>query len=100
MPPLWLLKAVLCFVVAGDLLFIREYWTGSKGAWRHDPIGLTMMLEAMFFCGTLGLIVLSVFADLSRLTSAVLAWAEDGQLLACGAMYWWRTVVFRAERKT
>lgn len=98
-PPLWLLKVILCFVVAGDLLFIREYWTGSRGRWLHDSIGLTLMLEAMFFCGTLALIILSAFFDLSRYTSVVLSWIEDGQLFACGLMYWWRTVVFHRERQ-
>jgi hypothetical protein len=98
MPPIWLIKAILCFAVAGDLLFMREYWAATRGGWLHDSIGLTLMIEAMAFFGTVFLIILSVFFNLSRLTSEALAWAEDGLLFACGLAYWWRTLVFRRER--
>jgi hypothetical protein len=98
MPPIWLIKGILCFALAGDLLFMREYWAATHGGWLHDSIGLTLMVEAMAFFGTVFLIVLSVFLGLSHTTSEALAWADDALLFICGAAYWWRTLVFHQER--
>jgi hypothetical protein len=98
MPPLWLLKAILCFVVAGDLLFVREYWADTKGAWLHDSIGLTLMLEAFAFLGTMALLAIASFITLTQRTAEILDWIEFGFLFSCGLVYWWRSLVFRRER--
>jgi hypothetical protein len=99
MPPFWLLKVILCFAVAGDLFFVREYWAATKGGWLRDVIGLTLMLEAFAFFGTIALLAIASFISLTTFTATVLDWIEYVFLSCCGLVYWWRTWVFHQERQ-
>lgn len=93
------LKVALVVSVTGLLMFLVDYTRLTKGrAWR-DPIGLTLIFEALFSAGMLIPLLLASFFHLSPLGVQILSWSLIGFMFAGGLVMFWRTWVFEREHK-
>jgi hypothetical protein len=88
------LKIALVVDVVGVLTFIIDYTRLTKGkAWRN-PVGFSMLLEALFVLGTGAPLILAAFLHFSALANAVGTWTIIGFFCLTGLSMLWRTVVF------
>ena len=76
------------------LAWVAVYSRLTKGgAWRN-PIGLSLIVEALLIAGLFVPQILSLFFNLNRLDSRIAAWADVALIGLVTPVMVWRTVVF------
>ena len=94
------LKTALIISVSGLVVFIADYTRLTRGGAWKDPIGLTIIIEGIFFIGTLTPLLLAAFFRFSTLGSEIGSWILIGFLALAGLVMYWRTLIFeRTSRK-
>lgn len=97
----WLVLALKAVLIA-DLLslagFAGQYQRLTRGAWRRDPIGSSLMQETFALLGVVGLTTASVFFQFNRLDSRGAAWIQIGLLGWVAWVLGSRIVVFQRAK--
>ena len=88
------LRIALVVSVIGTVVFIVDYTRLTKwGCWR-DPVGSTLIIEALFALGYLVPLLLSSFFKLSVLATTVGVWSLICFIGFGGIVLLWRTLMF------
>ena len=88
------LKIALVVSVAGTLVFIAEYTRLTRWACWRDPVGITLIIEALFGLGYLVPLMFAAFFRLSAWANLVASWALICFIGFGGVVLLWRTLVF------
>lgn len=89
-----LLKIGLVAGVPVLLAWVAVYSKLTRGgAWRN-PIGLSLIIEALLIAGLFVPQILSLYFNLNRLDSRIAAWADVALIGLVTPVMLWRTVVF------
>lgn len=90
-------KIALVISVIGTVVFIADYTRLTKGDCWRDPIGVTIIIEALFGLGYLVPLLMASFFHLSTLGSQIGAWSLICFIGFGGLVLLWRTLVFERE---
>ena len=93
------LKIALIIAVSGQLVFAADYTRLTRGACWRDPIGITLIAEAVFVAGELVPLLLATFWHLSTLGNEIGTWVLIGFFFVSGIVTYWRTAVFELEHR-
>lgn len=72
-------------------------WTAAYSRladWWSNPVGRTLVVEALLVAGLFVPQILSLFFNLNRLDSYIAAWADVALVGLVSPIMWWRTIVF------
>lgn len=95
------LKIALIVAVSGQLVFTADYTRLTRWECWRDPVGITLITEAVFVTGELVPLLLASFFHLSTLGNEIGAWVLIGFFFASGLVAHWRTAVFeQISRRT
>ncbi len=93
---------VLKIVLISNVLtlggFAAQYQRLTRGAWRRDRIGSSLMYETFLLLGVVGLTAASVFLQFNRLDSRAAAWVQIALLALLSVVMVSRVVVFQQEK--
>jgi hypothetical protein len=91
---------VLCLKVAliggftSLLGWVGLYHVLTRGRWRHNPIGRTLVVKSLLIAGLFVPQILSLFFRLNRFDSRLAAWADVVLIGAVTPVMCWRILVF------
>lgn len=88
------LKVALIVYLSGQLVFAVDYTRMTKWDCWRDPLGLTLVLEALFGVGALAPLLLAAFWHLSVLGSEIGSWCLIAFFFLGGVVMYWRTFTF------
>jgi hypothetical protein len=91
---LLLLKAGLIGGFASLIAWVAVYHALTRGGWRRNPIGRTLVVKSLLIAGLFVPTALSLFLHLNRLNSYVVAWADVALIGAVTPVMLWRVVAF------
>lgn len=93
----WVILLLKAGLVAGLVTLVAWVAVYSRltrgGAWRN-PIGLSLIIEALLIAGLFIPQILSLFFHLNRLDSYIAAWADVTLIGLVAPVMAWRTIVF------
>jgi hypothetical protein len=93
----WIVLALKIGLVSGGVVLLAWVAVYSKltkgGAWRN-PIGLSLIVEALLLAGLFIPQILSLFFNLNRLDSRIAAWVDVALIGAVTPVMIWRTVAW------
>jgi hypothetical protein len=93
----WIVLLLKIGLVSGGIVLLA--WVAvytrltNGGAWRN-PIGLSLIIEALLIAGLFVPQILSLFFQLNRLDSRVAAWADVTLIGLVTPVMIWRTIAF------
>lgn len=93
------LKIALLVAASGQIVFTADYTRMTRWACWKDPIGITLILDALFVIGELVPLILASFFHLSALGNEIGAWVLIGFFFGQGLIMFWRTAVFEREHR-
>ena len=92
MPSIFMFKIADLVAIAG-VLASAGYYTFLAPWWR-EAFGTSLVIKDILLGLMLALVGLSLFFNLSRLTSETVAWVQLVLLFLVGVTLFWRTLVF------
>jgi hypothetical protein len=91
---------ILCLRVAliagfvSLVAWVAVYHVLTKGKWRKNPIGRTLVAKSLLIAGLFVPTALSLFFRLNRFDSRIAAWADVVLIGAVAPVMAWRCIVF------
>lgn len=96
---LLLLKIGLIAGLVSIVAWVAVYHVLTKGGWRRNPVGRTLVVKSLLIAGLFIPQILSLFFQLNRFDSHIAAWADVVLIGAVTPVMWWRTAVwFKLDR--
>ena len=93
----WILLSLKIGLVSGGIVLL--WWVAvysrltKGGAWRN-PIGLSLIIEALLVAGLFVPQILSLFFELNRFDSYIAAWTDVTLIGLVTPVMIWRTIAF------
>ena len=91
---LLLLKIGLIAGLVSIVAWVAVYHVLTKGGWRKNPVGRTLVVKSLLIAGLFIPQILSLFFNLNRLDSHIAAWADVALIGLVSPVMWWRTAVW------
>ena len=89
-----LLKIGLIAGLVSIVSWVAVYHVLTKGGWRKNPVGRTLVVKSLLIAGLFVPQILSLFFNLNRLDSHIAAWADVVLIGAVTPTMIWRTAVW------
>jgi hypothetical protein len=89
-----LLKIGLVSGLAAITGWIAVYHALTTGGWRKNPVGRTLVIEALLIALLFVPQILSLFFDLTRLDSRIAAWSDVVLIGLVTPVMLWRVIVW------
>jgi hypothetical protein len=89
-----LLKIGLIAGFASLVAWVALYHILTRGGWRKNPIGRTLVVKSLLIAGLFVPQILSLFFHMNRFDSHVAAWADVTLIGAVTPVMLWRAAVF------
>lgn len=93
------LKIGLIAGLVSIVTWVAVYHVLTKGGWRRNPVGRTLVVKSLLIAGLFIPQILSLFFNLNRLDSRIAAWTDVALIGAVTPVMIWRTIVwFKLDR--
>lgn len=88
------LKAALISGLASLVAWVAVYHVLTRGGWRRNPIGRTLVVKSLLIAGLFIPTILSLFFHLNRFDSRIVGWSDVALIGAVAPVMAWRILVF------
>jgi hypothetical protein len=88
------LKAALIAGFASLVAWVAVYHVLTRGSWRRNPIGRTLVVKSLLIAGLFVPTALGLFFQLNRFDSRIVAWTDVVLIGAVSPVMCWRCIVF------